>query len=406
VREYLTDAFIKKLEPRADRFEVSDTDEAGLRLRVTPIGAKVFSYWFRNSAGRTRRVALGAFPGLSLSAARKRARKLSVTIDGGGDPAGEREAKRAAHRSRKDAAKLSDICDDFIRDQQKNWRPSTRIGWTRWIKADIVPRLGHMIPAEVTTDDVLSFIEGLKKKRGPVSVARCYEVLRRILRWATARRKLRTSPCAGLDARELVAKAETRSRTYSDPEIRAILAAAAGTELRHLLPLIFYTATRSLETRSARWADIDTVGRVWTVPSERSKTGEAHRVPLSSGAMAVLEELKGETYLFPAPTREGYMDAPQKAVETIRKLSNISDFRLHDCRRTTRQRLHDLGVSAEVAEAVLGHLPSRLLRTYAPNYEPLAAMASALEAWSVELGRILRNEEKRPATVLPIGRRA
>jgi integrase len=74
-----------------------------------------------------------------------------------------------------------------------------------------------------------------------------------------------------------------------------------GTELEELVPLILFTATRSEEARSAKWADMDLERRVWTVPDV--KQGATHVLPLSTGAMKVLADIKraGSPYVFPAP---------------------------------------------------------------------------------------------------------
>ena len=49
------------------------------------------------------------------------------------------------------------------------------------------------------------------------------------------------------------------------------------------------TAGRSGAMRAARWHEMDLETREWQIPSER-KTNLAHRVPLSTGALAVLRE--------------------------------------------------------------------------------------------------------------------
>ena len=53
------------------------------------------------------------------------------------------------------------------------------------------------------------------------------------------------------------------------------------------------TAGRSGEVRGARWDEVDLEGREWRIPPERMKTGREHRVPLSAGALAVLQEAQG-----------------------------------------------------------------------------------------------------------------
>jgi hypothetical protein len=57
---------------------------------------------------------------------------------------------------------------------------------------------------------------------------------------------------------------------------------------------------------------------------------------------------------------------------------------LHDLRRTVRAGLGDLGVQPHIAEAVINHLPPKLIRTYDRNkYE--AEKRDALDKWATHL---------------------
>lgn len=59
------------------------------------------------------------------------------------------------------------------------------------------------------------------------------------------------------------------------------------------LLVLFHTVTRSEETRAMKWSGLDFERSIWTIPPEASKTGgltgEPHLVPLSRGALDVLE---------------------------------------------------------------------------------------------------------------------
>lgn len=292
--------------------------------------------------------------------------------------------------ARADAGRMGTLLEDFVKDQARGWRPSTKAGLERFIKADIKPLLGKRIPGEVTPEDVVRFIEQLKQRRGAVSVARCYEVLRRVFRWAAARRLIPGSPCAVLDAGELLTRAEVSDRVYSDSELVAILAGACVSRWRLLVPLVLLTGVRSAEARSAEWKDI--TGTLWMIPAAKSKTGTRRLVPLSPGALAVLDQLRGDSdrWLFPAPTKSGHLERDSSVVEKVARVSGVEDFGLHHLRRTLRQRMTDLKVPPHVAEAVLGHLPPKIIRTYSPQWEPLEEMHAALAAWSTELARIAR----------------
>jgi len=412
----LTDAGIKSLKPRHSRYEIGDAVAQGLTLRVWPNGSKKWSVWYLKPDGEARRYSIGPYgrkPGFSLSEARDKAREVIADAKRGKDPQGEKQKTRAARKARRDAPTLSDLLDDFVKDQTTivkgqpaKWRPATKAGWERFIKADIKPHLGSRIPSEVTDDDVVHFIEKLKKERGPISVSRCFEVLRRAFNWAVTRRKLDVNPCSKVD-KELLPDAQPSERVYSDDELLAILAASTATRWRLLVPWVLYTGARGNEARSAEWAHIDLKQRIWTVPADNSKNRAQHRVPLSAGALAVLDELRGRSdrFLFPAPTKTGHLEREQKDQGHVRRVSGVGDFKLHDLRRTVRQRQTDAGVDHFTAESILGHLPSKLIRTYSPQWEPIPQMRVALEAWSREVQRIAKGVEKPQADVVSIAER-
>ena len=72
----------------------------------------------------------------------------------------------------------------------------------------------------------------------------------------------------------------------------------------------------------------------------------------------------------------------------------------HDLRRTVRTRLSELDVLDEVAEAVIGHMPTKLNRTY--NYsDRLRVKLDALNRWQGALRSIVG--EKAPDNVMRTG---
>jgi integrase len=358
--------------------------------------------WYRTHAGQARRFKLGRYPGLTLSKARKAARAALTDRDRGKDPQADRRRERAELKARRAALRVSELCDLFVRDQKPRWRPATADSWVRYIERDIKPGLGRHLASEVGPDDILAFLEALTEKgRKPTSVSYAYEVTRRVWSWALAKRKVPSSPFLGLKVTDTLRRPQERSRIYNDQELRAILGAAPATELRVLVPLLFETAARQHEARSMRWEHVDLAGKVWSVPAESSKTRFAHRVPLTDRAVELLESIgPGAGYVFPAGNREGYVAPPARALTKLREACGVVDLRLHDIRRTVRQRLTDLGVDERTAESILGHRPPKLVRTYVPE-EPIDRMRAALDRWSRHLAAIVAGEERRSADVLP-----
>jgi integrase len=82
---------------------------------------------------------------------------------------------------------------------------------------------------------------------------------------------------------------------------------ADPTDAAHALELLVLTATRVSETLGARWEEINFDERVWIIDGARTKSGRPHRIPLSTRAVAVLQEmakLRHNEFVFPG-AREG-----------------------------------------------------------------------------------------------------
>src|SRR5262249_19604625 len=82
-------------------------------------------------------------------------------------------------------------------------------------------------------------------------------------------------------------------------------------------------------------------------------------------------------------------------IEQIRREASLTNFRLHDLRRTLRTGLAELGVRFEVAERLLNHaLPS--LQAVYNRHNYMAEKREALNTWA---DHVLRLAEGREALV-------
>jgi integrase len=249
------------------------------------------------------------------------------------------------------------------------------------------------------------------KKRKPAGAManRVRAVLGSFYCWATAEEQRQlygteTNPISGLE--RVYVEPEPQPRVYAPAELRAIFGAAADVaELRHLIPLVAFTLTRSNEARGARWGEFDLERNLWTIPAERSKDRRPHLVPLSEGALGVLDALdpkarvvplrrNKEGFLFPAPTKTRYMDQPQDSIASVRTKSGVKDLNLHPLRDTAAHWLiEELAVRGDLVEDLLSHTPSRLERAYrGDRRSSLADMRSALDLWSSKLAALLTGQ--------------
>jgi integrase len=125
-----------------------------------------------------------------------------------------------------------------------------------------------------------------------------------------------------------------------------------------LAPLVF---VRPGELRHAEWAEIDLEEAVWQIPAEKMKTRQAHIVPLSNQAVAILREIYPVTgngkYVFPSIRSTARPMSENTINVTLRTLGYDNERMTgHGFRAMARTILDEvLQVRPELIEAQLAH---------------------------------------------------
>ena len=93
----------------------------------------------------------------------------------------------------------------------------------------------------------------------------------------------------------------------------------------------------------------------WILPASRTKNGKPHIVHLSNEAIAVLMRApKLGKFVFSLRGTKPF-ESFSAAKRELDKLSGVSDWRLHDLRRTCVSGMARLGVAPHVADKLLNH---------------------------------------------------
>ena len=139
--------------------------------------------------------------------------------------------------------------------------------------------------------------------------------------------------------------------------IAAVAASGASATTNLAFRFLVLTAARPGEVLSAERDDIDLASRVWTVPARLTKNGRSRRIPLSTGAVTVLEEAfsrnPDSTYVFPSPRTGRPLGG-----STLRALCR--HLGIHGAVSGFRSAFHEYcvvnAVPQEHAETILGHV--------------------------------------------------
>lgn len=191
---------------------------------------------------------------------------------------------------------------------------------------------------------------------------------------------------------EVEAPGVSRDRVLSDKELKKIWLAAAQTSwpFGPAVQLLILTAARRSEVIGMKWSEIDGDAGVWRLPAERAKNNEAHIIHLSAEAMQVLKSLPGvpkgrlpKHGLLFSTTGKTPFSGFSKAKAQLDEDAEVSEWRLHDLRRTAATAMSEMGYSIQVVERVLNHRGvsrSGVVGIYQRS-ELLAERKAAIEAW-------------------------
>jgi integrase len=102
--------------------------------------------------------------------------------------------------------------------------------------------------------------------------------------YAIERELVETNPATGTKRRKVEIP---RERILSADELRLLWQALdrVPDPGRSYVRVLMLTGCRREEARAMKWAELDLEGRLWSLPSQRTKSARAHEMPLSQPAM-------------------------------------------------------------------------------------------------------------------------
>lgn len=394
----LTDSFIRNHKTPEKRTEVYDKLTNGLALRVTETGHKSFVYRYR-FGDKVKRYTIGTYPAVSLSRARDDVRELNYMVSNGTDPLKEKQEKKKVTAP----VTFKTLAEEFKELYLPNLRDKTKEEHTRIIDNELIPAFGKYPAKELTRKQIISVLDRKAIKQGKKTMAnRIRARLHSIYEFGVGRDMVAINPVSSVPK---YPEGETkRDRYYSENEIREIWKAFNEQDepTRTVFKILLICGQRSKETRHMKWDDIHRQEAVWTIPTSLSKSKRAHDVPLSDFAMELIESLRPVTgkhdYVFNSPVLENQpIEWVRRSVKKVRTLSDVSDFRLHDLRRTAATYMAKLSVERTVLGKILNHKglagDGQVTAIY-DRHSYMDEKRQALQRWSDYLKQILDEQTK------------
>ena len=358
----------------------------GLSLLVKPtkIKGRLSKTWAQRIRinGKYTNRGLGSYPAVTLAEARRRALQNKQSIEEGRQP------------QTREAPTFRQATERVIQLHKAKWKPGGRSAetWRATLGAYVHPLLGDTRVDQITTADIMACLTPVWHQK-PETARRVKQRISAVMKWCIAQGFREDNPA---DERITAALG---SNTQRPQHMKALHHSQVGAALRTVeatdahwatiaaFKFLTLTATRSGEVRNATWNEIDLSTAVWTIPSQHTKTGLEHRVPLSTGVLAVLATALprsgGKGLVFPSPTGRVLSNATMSKLCKENKVGCVP----HGMRSSFRDWCGETGVSREVAEKALGHeIRNAVEKAYART-DLLDRRRQLMEEWSRYLER-------------------
>ena len=367
-------------------------DGNNLYLQVSPSGSKSWLFRF-TLRGRAREMGLGPIHTVSLAEARERAKKARLLLIDGVDPLEDKKAQRL--RVERDAARqvtFEAAARDYINMRRPEWKNAKHADqWLNTLAAYAFPLIGQISVADIDTRHVMQCLKPLWTAK-PETASRLRGRIENVLSWATAS-ELRegSNPARWRGHLDEMLPAPTKVKKVTHfpalprTEVQHFmqrLRARVGTSYR-ALEFTILTGARTTEVLQAKWAEVDTKERLWTVPASRMKGGREHRFPLSSEAMKVLESLPADSpYIFGTSSKKGHLSS-MALLSVIDKMGHKGLITVHGFRSTLRDWAAEVSDHAnEVAEMALAHVVGNKVEAAYRRGDLLAKRFRLMEDWA------------------------
>jgi len=258
---------------------------------------------------------------------------------------------------------------------------------------EIHPTIGHMRLKKVHPFDVYELIQKILASGRPSISNKTLHLCKNIFRLGVKNHLLEMNPAANYTASEDAGGTlPPRNVTLSIDEIEIMFdvfreypkKVPEATYIGFIILLVL--GLRKMELFSAKWTDIDLRRQYFHLYEDNTKTNKSLAIPLPDDIVSLFLRLKelsrNSDYIFPARKKSkrghishdtvnhtladlfGKVISKRKASPNVLGRAGVTNFVVHDLRRTCRTLMADIGIREEVAEKCLNHSFNNIVKIY------------------------------------------
>ncbi|XOF35310.1 MAG: tyrosine-type recombinase/integrase [Candidatus Electrothrix sp. YB6] len=386
----LTAVQVRKASPKNKPYKLPDG--LGLHLHVSTSGKRTWRYRFKLNRKESTCV-LGEYPDMSLEQARKARAEAREQVKAGKNPSHERQKEQQAaieqqHAERKLAQNSFEaVAREWIEQQGERWSRGHARAVQGTLERDAFPFIGESQIEAITPPMVLEVVKKIES-RGALEVS--HKVLQRmnaVFRFAVQTGRATYNPAAdmqgALKTRKVVHRAAL-SREEMPEFMRTLAQGDIDITTKAALRFTILTAARSGETRGATWDEINLDTALWRIPAKRMKMDNPHNVPLSTQAVAIIEQmgrLHGKEGLV-FPGRDGVKPLSENTMlYALYRMGYHSRATVHGFRAVFSTIANESGFDGDVIEKALAHEQRNKVRAAYHRSEYLEQRRELMQWW-------------------------
>jgi integrase len=339
-----------KLDGKTDAIHFDTTMPGfGYRLRRGS-GGKLLRSWIAQyrHGGQTRRLLLGSAEVVGAEQARTMAKKALGRVANGEDPQAERSDRRG-----RDKVTMRAVVAEFLAAREAELAARTFVEIRRYLTDPRYFGPLHGLPIDaIARRDIAARVVAITRESGAPTAARARDALCALFTWSMRMGFTESNPIIGV----IKPATKPRERVLTDKELAAIWRACGDDEYDRIIRLLILTGCRRAEIGDMTWSEIAPNGTSWTLPASRSKNGRPHTLPIMPmmrEIIATVPHMATRDALF-GQRSHGFTNwtLPKPALD---ERSGVTDWTVHDIRRTVATRMNDIGIAPHIVEAVLNH---------------------------------------------------
>lgn len=383
----LTDTAIRRSNPQEKPYKL--TDGKGLFLLVNPSGGKLWRWKYR-FGGKEKLMTLGAYPDVTLAAARARHAEARGILAAGSDPMAERKAMSEAV-SAENENRFCEIAALWL-EHWKVDKSSRHVDVTRRrLAANIFPAIGERPIAQVEPRELVAMVRAIEARGVGDLAKRALETAGQVFRYAIAHGYAQRNPAAEFKPSDVLRPTKKVNLARIDaselPELLRAIEVYKGKVLTRLATkLLALTFVRTSELIEARWEEFDVQARRWNIPAERMKMDSPHIVPLARQSIEILELLKTISgdgpLLFPGEQNPAKPMSNNTILFALKRMGYGGKMTGHGFRGLASTILHEQGYAHEHIELQLAHAPRNAVSAAYNHAVYLEPRAKMMQDWA------------------------